>query len=246
MVHINIIDACKKMYGVKKPKAWPGTLITNFNEFRTACYGSCARFNNLQSINQVRHTECGQQCEEAMLEQIQLNGRSPCANWIAAPLISLPPRFTFAEEYENTDKTLPKMQRGEIAKKNALQKCRTAECIEQVELDSLALFLSEKPPSPNNIRSNTCSNVFPQPVGPNVQKPTIQKPTIQKPTIQKPTIQKPTIQKPTIESFKLPKKEKYKNGCGCGQSVYYWILGIGITLLVIFLGILFYTYFKKK
>ena len=199
MVHINIIDACKQMYGIKKPKAWPGTYITNLNEFRNACYGSCARFHNLQSMNQVRQTECGQQCEVAMMEQIQLNGHSPCSNWIAAPIISLPPRVTFAAEYENTDKNLPKMQRGEIAKKKALQKCRgKAECIEQVELDSLALFLSEKPPPPNNIRSNTCSNVFPQPTGP----------TIQKPTIQKPTIQKPTIQKPTIESFKLQKKRK--------------------------------------
>ena len=49
-MEINIIDACKQKYGIKTPESWPGTFITNFDEFKNACYGSCARFNNQQSI----------------------------------------------------------------------------------------------------------------------------------------------------------------------------------------------------
>ena len=58
-MRINIVDACNQMYGIKHKKVWPGTLITNLNQYANACYGSCGRFNNLQSVNQVLHTPCG-------------------------------------------------------------------------------------------------------------------------------------------------------------------------------------------
>ena len=98
-MEINIIDACKIMYGQKTPKKWPGTFVTNLNEFANACYGSCARFNNLQSAQQVADTSCGRECQYAMKQQLQLNGKTPCANWLPVPIISPPPQVSFIKEY---------------------------------------------------------------------------------------------------------------------------------------------------
>ena len=155
-MEINIIDACKQKYGIKTPQTWPGTFITNLDEFKNACYGSCARFNNQQSISEVINSEWGKQCEQAMLEQIKLNGRNPCQNWQSPPPIHTPPVITFAEEFENTPKTLPLKERGIIARNTALYKCnlrRDIICIEQVELDSLAFKLA-----PYNNKIDNCSS----------------------------------------------------------------------------------------
>jgi len=267
-MEINIIDACKQKYGIKTPQAWPGTFITNLNQFKTACYGSCARFNNQQSISEVINSQCGKQCEQAMLEQVKLNGRNPCQNWQVPPMIRTPPRITFAAEYENTGRNLPIKQRGEIARQSASYKCNNdSECLEQVDLDYLAFKLAQNPPQ--YIKTG-CSQMFPNIYDGNTQycsqapafnkkhTPTpiySQTPRKHTPTqiySQTPRKYTPNIMNnvfPVKEHFRYPReyfKETYQRDCGCGQNASYWILGIGITFLVLFITCIVIFYIKKK
>ena len=162
---VNIVKACKQLYGQKDPKVWPGVVLNNLNDFANACYGSCARFNNLQSISQVLDLPCGVACQYAMKQQLELNGKTPCENWLPAPMISLPPHVSFINEYNKLG-NIP--NRGEKARQNALSQCKTAKCKDEIELDSLAYSLSNpsltkpnpppkpkpKSPKPNN---NCCA-----------------------------------------------------------------------------------------
>ena len=68
---VNIVEASKQLYGQKNPKQWPGVTLNNLTDFANACYGSCARFNNLQSISQVLDLPCGKACQYAMKQQLE-------------------------------------------------------------------------------------------------------------------------------------------------------------------------------
>jgi len=238
-MEINIIDACKQKYGIKTPKSWPGTFITNLDEFKNACYSSCARFNNQQSISQVINSECGKQCEQALLEQIKLNGRNPCQNWQAPPPIHTPPRVTFAAEFENTPNNWPLEKRGEVAKIIALNKCgNDSQCIEQVELDSLAFKLA-----PNkSYNYNKCASTFPNIFSGNINTQKAPHYISQRPR---------KFQRNFINNTFFPVKEGYSkkddlSGCGCSQTYNYWVLGISLTFFVLFVIFIIVFYMKKK
>ena len=165
---VNIVQACKHLYGQKDPKVWPGVTLNNLTDFANACYGSCARFNNLQSISQVQDLPCGVACQHAMKQQLELNGKTPCENWLPAPTISLPPQISFINEYNKLGQNVP--NRGEKARQNALSQCKTSKCMEEVELDSFAYTLAnpslthstpnstpKPPPKPKPNNNNCCA-----------------------------------------------------------------------------------------
>ena len=80
-----------------------------------------------------------------MRQQLLLNGKTPCANWLPAPIIFHQPEVTFIKEYVKLN-IKDKRKRGEMAKQNALNKAKSSsELKEQIELDSLAFFLALNP-----------------------------------------------------------------------------------------------------
>jgi len=89
---VDIVKACNEFYGNKNAERWPGNFRTNLNEYANACYGSCARLHNFQSNSQVLDSVDGKECQRAMYTQLQLNGKTPCENWLPTPVIDLPPR----------------------------------------------------------------------------------------------------------------------------------------------------------
>ena len=98
MLKVNIVKACDEIYGKKNAEKWPGKFRTNLNEYANACFGSCARLHNFQSNSQVLSSKEGKLCQRAMVGQLKANGKTPCANWLPTPVISLPPRVSFFNE----------------------------------------------------------------------------------------------------------------------------------------------------
>ena len=170
-------------------------------------------------------------------------------------MIHTPPRITFAAEYENTGRNLPIKQRGEIARQSASYKCNNdSECLEQVDLDYLAFKLAQNPPQ--YIKTG-CSQMFPNIYDGNTQycsqAPAFNKKHTPTPIYsQTPRKYTPSIMNnvfPVKEHFRYPReyfKETYQRDCGCGQNASYWILGIGITFLVLFITCIVIFYIKKK
>ena len=132
---------------------------------------------------------------------------------------------------------MPLPQRGKIAKIIALNKCgRDSQCIEQVELDSLAFELAPQ----KNYNYNQCSSTFPNIFNGNIREQKAPHYITQAPQ----TFDRNNL----ISNYLLPIKERFNEfgDCGCSQTYNYWVLGISITFLVLFVICIIVFYMKKK
>ena len=137
---VDIVKACNEIYGKKTKESWPGTIRTNLNEYANACYGSCARLHNFQSNSQVLASKEGKKCQRAMYTQLKLNGKNPCANWLPAPIIDLPPRVSFFNKIKKG--LIPEQVRD-----NCLKECKNQKCKNNVIFDYTA-YIMGNPPAP--------------------------------------------------------------------------------------------------
>jgi hypothetical protein len=135
MLKVNIVKACDEIYGKKNAEKWPGKFRTNLNEYANACFGSCARLHNFQSNSQVLSSKEGKLCQRAMVGQLKANGKTPCANWLPTPVISLPPRVSFFNEIKKGLNT------GD-ARDKCLRACTTDECKDNAYFDYKAYILA--------------------------------------------------------------------------------------------------------
>jgi len=139
---VDIVKACNVMHGKQNPEKWPGNFRTNLNEYANACYGSCARLHNFQSNSQVLDSKEGKECQRAMFHQLKLNGKTPCENWLPAPVINLPPRVSFFNE-------IKKGSTPEKVRDKCIRECKNnQECIKNVIFDHLAYISANPPPPP--------------------------------------------------------------------------------------------------
>ena len=138
---VDIVKACNEIYGKKTKESWPGQVRTNLNEYANACYGSCARLHNFQSNEQVLDSKEGKKCQRAMYTQLKLNGKNPCANWLPAPIIDLPPRVSFFNKIKKG--LIPEQVRD-----NCLKECKNQKCKNNVIFDYTAYIMGNPPPAP--------------------------------------------------------------------------------------------------
>ena len=81
-----------RYYGVTNPVKWPGSVVNNLPEFNNMCYGIVNRFGNPSDPDSIKYGEAGMKCQKAILDQIYMSGRTPCADYFQQPVIKPVPQ----------------------------------------------------------------------------------------------------------------------------------------------------------
>lgn len=131
--NVNAVGLTTARYGVREPIAWPGPATTKLNQFNSMCYDIVTGFVR-GTPDDIKYSSAGLKCQDGMLEQIKLSGKSPCANWLPPPIIT-PREQHFANAFRET-KDISKSL--EICLKNA----RTHQNRDHCYLDAEALRMT--------------------------------------------------------------------------------------------------------